>query len=119
MKNFISVVIVCGSIIGAQAAAQVKTEERQHEEHITPPDKAQNPPRKTGLAACCEGMDKMGEVNGGMPMKGDIKVKMEKMKEMKEKMAEKMGMKTTEGGKPNAENKSTELKDVEKNAYQH
>ena len=34
----------------------------------------------TGSMKCCEGMDKMGEMKQGMPMKGDMKAKMKRWK---------------------------------------
>jgi hypothetical protein len=67
---------------------------------------------------CCEGMEKMSGIKEGMPMKAEMKAKMEKMKLMKEKMAEKMKMRAAENVGPGPE-KSSEAKELEKSPHQH
>lgn len=70
-------------------------QESQHDQHQAQKEAASAKPATT---KCCEGMDKMGEMKGSMPMKGEMKGDMKaKMEEMKKKVAEKMsenGMKT-------------------------
>ena len=118
MKTLLAVIIFSGALAGALVPAQEHKHEEHKDERKVPAGKGTDAVKSDSMK-CCEGIDKMDDVKSGMPMKGDMKYKMEKMKEMKDKMAEKMKMKTAEGGRPNAENKSTELKDAEKNPHQH
>lgn len=96
MKKHLSVLTLCGALTGSVMLAEVKAQEQKHEEHQagkTVTNKNAAEPVKAEGMKCCEGMEKMGEMKAGMPMKsemkGDMKAKMEKMKEMKEKMADK------------------------------
>jgi len=92
-------------------------QERQHDQHQAPKEAASAKPATT---KCCEGMDKMGEMKHGMPMKGemtgDMKAKMDSMKAMKEKMAEKMGER---GAKMQTPESKDEKNQSTKDAHQH
>ena len=107
MKTLLAVIIFSGALAGALVPAQEHKHEEHKDERKVPAGKGTDAVKSDSMK-CCEGIDKMDDVKSGMPMKGDMKYKMEKMK-----------MKTAEGGRPNAENKSTELKDAEKNPHQH
>jgi len=97
--------------------APVVAQERQHDQHQAQKEAAAAIPATT---KCCESMDKMGEMKGVMPMKGEMtgemKSKMEKMKEMKEKMAENMGEK---GLKMQTPESKVEKNPTSKDAHQH
>lgn len=76
-------------------------------------------PQAQGMK-CCEGMEKMGDMKAGMPMKGemtgDMKAKMEKMKTMENKMAEKMGEKPATVKTPEAKGEKSQASSDE---HQH
>jgi len=97
--------------------APAVAQERQHDQPQAQKEAASAKPATT---KCCEGMDKMSEMKGVMPMKGEMtgemKSKMEKMKEMKEKMAEKMGEK---GMKVQTKESKVEKNPTSKDAHQH
>ena len=109
MKKLFAVMILSGALAGAEARAQEHKHAEQKEESKTPVQKETDPAQADAMK-CCEGMEKMGEMKAGMPMKsemkGDMKAKMEKMKE---KMAEKV--KETRGGAKSGEQ--------EKESHQH
>lgn len=74
----------------------VFAQDHKHEEpkaEKNAPAKTAAEPAKTGAMKCCEGMDKMGEMKAGMPMKMEMKDAMKaKMKAMMaDKPAEKSG----------------------------
>ena len=96
MKKLFAVMIVSGALAGAEASAQDHKHAEQKEESKMPVEKKTDAVNAE-VMKCCEGMEKMGEMKPGMPMKsemkGDMKAKMEKMKEMKtmqEKIADKI-----------------------------
>jgi len=84
-------------------------QEGQHDQHQaqqeTPVHK-DSAPSKTGSTKCCEGMEK----------KGEMKAKMDSMKVMKEKMAEKMGEK---GMKLQTKESKVEKNPTSKDVHQH
>jgi hypothetical protein len=114
MKNLFAMLMLFGTLVAGSATAQEHKHEEHKEEVKAPgPSDAAKPDSKK----CCEGMEKAGEAKEGTPTKGDVKTKQEKMKAMKEKMAEKMkgmdGMKMKDmksDGKPS---------DASKDAHQH
>jgi hypothetical protein len=81
MKKLFAVMILSGALAGAEAIAQEHKHEEQKEERKAPVQKGTDAAKADSMR-CCEGMDKMGEMKQGMPMKGDMKAKMEKMKGM-------------------------------------
>ena len=90
MKKYLLVLTLCGALTGSVMFAEVKAQALKHEEHKdekAPPAKNAAEPEKTDGMKCCEGMEKMGEMKAGMPMKSEMKAKM--MEKMKEKMADK------------------------------
>ena len=105
------------ALLALFAYAPAVAQERQHDQQQAQKEAASAKPATT---KCCEGMDKMGEMKAGMPMKGemksDMKAKMETMKEMKEKMAEKMGEK---GMKMQTPESKVEKNQSTKDAHQH
>jgi malate synthase len=90
MKKHLIVLNLCGALTGSVMLAEVKAQEQKHEEHQagkTVSNKNAAEPAKADGMKCCEGMEKMGEMKAGMPMKSEMKAKM--MEKMKEKMADK------------------------------
>lgn len=102
------------ALLALFAYAPAVAQERQHDQHQAQKEAASAKPATT---KCCDGMDKMGEMTGSMPMKherqGDMKAKMEKMKE---KMAEKMGEK---GMKTPTKESKVENNQSTQDAHQH
>ena len=79
-------------LAGGLALSPAFAQEHQHgekREGQQAPVKKDDVPAKSGTTECCEGMDKTGE----------MKAKMEKMKGMKERMAEKIKASGVEGSK--------------------
>jgi hypothetical protein len=79
-------------VVGVLSCSPAFAQEHQHGDKK---DEPQAPAKKDvapakAAATCCEGMDKS-------EMKDEMKAKMEKMKAMKEKMADKMKAKGMEG----------------------
>jgi len=107
MKKIILALFVCATLTGARVFAQ----EPKHEEHKEE-KKAQG---KTDGMKCCEGMEKKGEKKEGT--EGDMKAKIEKMKAMKEKMAEKM--KDIEETKMKATKGDAKPSEPSKDEHQH
>jgi len=100
MKKLFAVMIVSGALAGAEASAQEHKHVEQKEESKMPVEKKTDAVNAE-VMKCCEGMEKMGEMKAGMPMKsemkGDMKAKMETMKATQKKLGEKMsdkGVKT-------------------------
>lgn len=90
MKKYLIVLTLWGALTGSVMVAAVKAQEQKHEEHQagkTVPNKNAAEPVKADGMKCCEGMEKIGEMKAGLPMKGEMKAKM--MEKMKEKMADK------------------------------
>lgn len=122
MKQSFLTLNLCSALLSLALVAAAQ--EHKHEEAKPQKDTAPNkntPPAKDSAMACCEMMQKMGEVKDGAPMKhempAEMKAKMEKMKaDMKQKMAEKM-QGPSAGEKP--EKKSDGAAGAEKNAHQH
>ncbi len=119
MKKLFAVMIVSGALAGAEASAQEHKHAEQKEESKMPVQKKTDAVKAEGMK-CCEGMEKMGEMKAGMPMKsemkGDMKAKMETMKAMQEKMAEKMSDK---GVKTQTQESKDEKSQSTKDAHQH
>lgn len=103
-------------IIGLVGVATEAIAQEQKVEKVAPAKEAAAPANGDGMK-CCEGMEKMGEIKAGMSTKGempgDMKVKMEKMKEM---MAEKMGEK---GVKTQTNTTKVEENQPAKDTHQH
>jgi len=97
-------------------------QEQKHEgytEELKASAKNTAEPAKSSFMKCCEEMEKRGEMKVGMPMnsdaKSEMKPKMEKMqsmKGMKEKMAEKMKAM----GAPDASQKAETIYEIEKSS---
>jgi len=80
-------------VVGVLSCSPAFAQEHQHgdkKDEPQAPAKKDAAPAKVEAKKCCEGMDKS-------EMKGEMKAKMEKMKAMKEKMADKMKAKGMEG----------------------
>ena len=109
MMNRLAFLFFAGGLALSPAFAQEHQHGEKREEQQAPVKK-DAVPTKSGTTKCCEGTDKTGE------MKGDMKAKMEKMKGMKERMAEKMKAAGVEGSKSkdaqSAEKKSESNKDA-------
>ncbi|MGZ8427535.1 MAG: hypothetical protein ACXWYD_21525 [Candidatus Binatia bacterium] len=123
MKKHLSVLTLCGALTGSVMLAEVKAQEQKHEEHQagkTVSNKNAAEPVKAEAMKCCEGMEKMGDMKAGMPMKsemkGDMKAKMETMKAMQEKIAEKMSDKAV---KTQTQESKDEKSQSTKDAHQH
>jgi hypothetical protein len=119
MKKLFAVMIVSAALAGAEARAQEHQHAEQKEESVTPVQKKTEPAKAEGMK-CCEGMEKMGDMKAGMPMKsgmtGDMKAKMEKMKHMQEKIAEKI---TDKGVKTQTQESKDEKSQSTKDGHQH
>jgi hypothetical protein len=118
MTTRIAVLTFCAALTGAALVAEVSGQERKHEaanaQKESPEGKISATPQMPGMQ-CCEGMEKMGGMQGGMPMKGEmsgeLKAKMEKMKEMKTKGADRTN--------PKAAEPAVEKNQPTKDAHQH
>lgn len=101
-------------LVGALSVSPAFAQEHQHgdkkEEQQTPAQK-DAVPGKTETKGCCEDMHKAGET------KNSTKAKMEKMKAMKEKMAEKMKAKGAEPA--NSKDEKVGEKKNEKETHEH
>ena len=89
MKKLYIAIVLSFVWMSIGAVAQEHKHDEHKEEKPAPVNKAAEP-AKSDLMKCCEGMEKMGEIKAGMPIKDDV------TKEMKAKMMEKMKMKTAE-----------------------
>jgi hypothetical protein len=123
MKKLFAVMIVSAALAGAEARAQEHQHSEQKEESKMPVQKKTDAVKAEGMK-CCEGMEKMGEIKAGMPiksemkseMKGDMKAKMETMKAMQEKIAEKI---TDKGVKTQTQESKDEKSQPTKDGHQH
>lgn len=117
MKQSFLTLNLCGALLSLALVAAAQ--EHKHEEAKPQKDSAPNnsAPGKDSGMACCEKMEKMGEMKH--EMSGEMKAKMEAMKEMKAKMAEKMKAKAGESTKAKAEPKSDATEPAQKNQHQH
>lgn len=112
----ISVVLKTTGAIGQEHKHEGYTEE------LKAPAKNTAEPAKSGSMKCCEEMEKMGEMKADMPMKSELKAKMEKMqsmKGMKEKMAEKMKAMGAQDASQKAETIDEIEKSSENNTHKH
>jgi hypothetical protein len=122
MKKLFAAMMVSAALVGAAAGAQEHKHAEQQEESKTPVQKKTEAVKAEGMK-CCEGMEKMGEMKVGMPMKsemasettGDMKAKMEKMQEMKA-MQEKI---TDKGVKTQTQESNDEKSQSTKDGHQH
>lgn len=86
MKTLYIATVLTSAWMSVGAVAQEHRHDERKEEKPAPVTKAAEP-AKSEFIKCCEGMEKMGAMKAGMPMKTEMKAKM--MEEMKQKMAEK------------------------------
>ena len=119
MIKLSAAMILAGALVAAGASAQ-ELKHAEHKEESKKPVQKETDAAKADGMKCCEGMEKTGDKQAGMPMKSemkaDMKAKMEKTKEMKEKMAEKIGEK---GPKMPTPEVKAEKNDSSKDAHQH
>jgi hypothetical protein len=115
MKNLFAVMILSVLLAGAEAIAQEHKHEEQKEESKAPVGKGTDAGKADSMK-CCEEMKKMDGMKEGMPMKAAMKAKMEKMKAMKQKMAEKMQVPGGAGQEPE---KKADAVEAEKSPHQH
>ena len=102
-------------VVGVLSFSPALAQEHAHgdkKDEPQSPAKKDAAPAKAEAKKCCEGMDKS-------ELKDDMKAKMEKMKAMKEKMAEKMKAKGMEGSKSKDAQDGEKKSEASKDAHAH
>ncbi|HWH76426.1 MAG TPA: hypothetical protein VNT76_03605 [Candidatus Binatus sp.] len=122
MINIFGTIILTYLLIGTPALAQITGEEHKHDDHQSTkgdPAKAAKSPAKMDAMKCCDEMEKKAGSKDATPMKDEMKAKMEKMKEMKTKMADKMKEKGADGMKMKEMKGGANTGEQEKADHQH